>query len=197
MKKVLLIMMMISVLALTACGKSEETPKTDATTEVNLDVGTKEDSVDDVEIATTEEITTEDIATEQTTTETDTTEKQESEETNVGAEATESNTEASQSGDIYVGEYLDYDYNEPELKINSNGDGTYFVYIGIIRLTTFEDEDAVLTAAGLEFTAVDDAGNPIKGVITLEGNDAVVTFTESTWDLIPNGTAYRYYRQDN
>ncbi len=184
MKKVLLIMMMISILALTACGKSEETPKTDATTEVNLDVGAKEDSVDDVE-----------IATEQTTTETDTTEKQESEETNVGAEATESNNEASQSSDIYVGEYLDYDYNEPELKINSNGDGTYFVYIGIIRLATFEDEDAVLTTAGLEFTAVDDAGNPIKGVITLEGNDAVVTFTESTWDLTPNGTAYRYYRQ--
>lgn len=195
MKKVLLIMMMISILALTACGKSEETPKTDATTEVNLDVGAKEDSVDDVEIATTEEITTQEIATEQTTTETDTTEKQESEETNVGAEATESNNEASQSSDIYVGEYLDYDYNEPELKINSNGDGTYFVYIGIIRLATFEDEDAVLTTAGLEFTAVDDAGNPIKGVITLEGNDAVVTFTESTWDLIPNGTAYRYYRQ--
>ncbi len=196
MKKVLLIMMMISVLALTACGKSEETPKTDATTEVNSDVSAKEDSVDDVEIATTEEITTEQTTTEQTTTEADTTEKQESEGTTVEVETTESNTEASQSNDIYAGEYLDYEYNEPELKINANGDGTYFVCIGIIRLAVFEDDDAIATDAGLEFTAEDDAGNPIKGVITLEGNEAVVTFTESTWRLIPNGTVYRYRRQE-
>ncbi len=197
MKKVLLIMMMISVLALTACGKSEETPKTDATTEVISDVDAKEDLVDDVEVATTEVTTTEVANTEQTTTEADTTEKQESEGTTVEVETTESNTDTSQSDDIYSGEYLDYDYNEPELRIHANGDGTYAVYIGIIRLATFEDDDATLTASGLEVEAQDDAGNPIKGVITIEGNEAVVTFTDSTWSLIPNGTAYRYYRQDN
>ena len=132
--------------------------------------------------------------TEQTTTEVDTTEKQESEGTTTEVETTESNTDTSQSDDIYSGEYLDYDFNEPELKIHANGDGTYEVYIGIIRLATFEDDDATLTASGLAFEAQDDAGNPIKGVITIEGNEAVVTFTDSTWSLIPNGTAYRYYR---
>ena len=154
--------MMISTFALTACGKSEEIQKTDATTEVNSEQDPKEDLVNHVEV-----------------------------------ETTESNTEASQSSDIYEGEYLDYEYNEPELKIYDNGDGTYFVYIGIIRLATFEDDAAIVTSAGLEFTAEDGSGNPIKGVITLEGNDAVVTFTESTWSLIPSGTAYRYYRKGN
>ncbi len=192
MKKVLLIMMMISALALTACGKSGELPQTDATTEVNSSVDAKEDLVDDVEIATTEE-----TATEQTTAEVDTTEKQESDETNVGAEATESNDAASRAYFMYEGEYLDYDYNEPELKICANGDGTYFVYIGIIRLAVFEDVDAIVTDAGLEFTTEDGASNPIKGVITLEGNEAVVTFTDSTWELIPNGTVYRYHRPES
>ena len=150
------------------------------------------DNDDDVEIATTEE-----SATEQTTTEVDTTEKQELDETSVEAEAIESNDADSRANLMYEDEYLDYEYNEPELKICANEDGTYLVHIGIIRLTVFEDVDAIVTDAGLEFTTEDDAGNPIKGVITLEGNDAVVTFTESTWDLIPNGTAYRYYRPNN
>ncbi len=202
MKKVLLIMMMISTFALTACGKSEEPQRTDATTEANSDADATEDLVDDVEIAITEETsaeeaTTEESATEQATTEVDTTDKQESDETSVEAEATESNDADSRAYFMYEGEYLDYDYNEPELKICANGDGTYSVHIGIIRLTAFENVDAIATDAGLEFTTEDDAGNPIKGVITLEGNDAVVTFTDSTWDLIPNGTVYRYYRPNN
>lgn len=135
--------------------------------------------------------------TELATTEATTTEQQQAEEQIVEDETTESNTEASQSSDVYEGVYFDYDYNEPELKINANGDGTYNVYIGIIRLAVFEDNTAELTEAGLEFRAEDGAGNPILGVITLEGNDAVVTFTESTWSLIPSGTVYRYYRPNN
>lgn len=164
MKKVLLIIMMllISALALTACGESEEVPQTDAAAEVT--------------------------ATDQTTAE--------QQESNTEAGTTGSDTAASQSAFIYAGEYLDYEYNEPELKIHANEDGTYRVHIGIIRLTSFEDDDAVATASGLEFTSTDDAGNPIKGVITLEGNDAVVTFTESTWSLIPSGTVYQYYKPE-
>jgi len=97
---------------------------------------------------------------------------------------------------LYEGGYSDYYYDEPELRIYANADGTYYVYIGIIRLASFEDDGAILTAAGLEFTAEDDRGNPEKGVITLEGNDAVVTFTESTWRLIPSGTEFRYYKPE-
>ena len=132
MKKVLLTIMVIGVLALTACSKSEEAKKTEVTTE--------------------------------------------------------------EFKGVYEGKYLDYDNNEPNLKISVNVDGTYTVHIGIFRLAVFDSDDAMLTDAGLEFTAEDGAGNPIKGVITLEGNEAVVTFTDSTWSLIENGTAYRYHR---
>lgn len=160
MKKVLLTMMMISVLALAACGKAEETTKTDTTSEKNVD--TIEES-SDLTGGVTEQVDTE-------------------------------TEEMQQTDNAYVGKYLDYDNNDPNLFISANGDGTYKLEIGIFRLAVFEDSDAVLTEAGLEFTAEDGAGNPIKGVITLEGNEAVVTFTESTWSLITNGTAYRYHR---
>ncbi len=160
MKKLFLTMMMISALALTACGKAEETKKTEATEQ----------------------------ATQQATTE------QQVEEQVDEVTSTQSSTVASQTNNAYVGEYLDYENNEPNLFINANGDGTYKVEIGIFRLAVFEDLDAVISDAGLEFECEDGAGNPIKGVITLEGNEAVVTFTDSTWELIPNGTVYRYHR---
>ena len=160
MKKLLLTVMMISALALTACGKAEETKKTEATSEMNVDA--KEDLAD-LASGVVEQVDSE-------------------------------KEEAQQTNNAYVGEYLDYDNNEPNLFISANGDGTYKLEIGIFRLAVFEDSDAVLTEAGLEFTAEDGAGNPIKGVITLEGNEAVVTFTESTWSLITNGTVYRYHR---
>ncbi|MBR3600489.1 MAG: hypothetical protein IKL53_11515 [Lachnospiraceae bacterium] len=120
---------------------------------------------------TTEQATTEAVTTEQPTTEED-------------------------AEDAYTGVYLDYDNNEPNLTIKANGDGTYEVTIGIFRLAVFDDGIGKLSDNGLEFTATDSAGNPIKGVITLEGNEAVVTFTDSTWELIENGTSYRYYNPE-
>lgn len=147
----------------------------------------------DKESSTTEAVTTE-ATTEVATTEATTAEVASTEEQIEEAETSEANTDISQSDDIYVGEYLDYDYNEPELRISANGDGTYDVHIGIIRLAVFEDNRAVVTDAGLEFRAEDGAGNPILGVITIEGEEAVVTFTESTWSLISSGTSYRYHK---
>ncbi|MBQ8317573.1 MAG: hypothetical protein IJX85_04485 [Lachnospiraceae bacterium] len=156
MKKVLLTMMMISSLALAACGKAEETTKTDTTSEMNVD--TKEESAD-LTGGVTEQVDTE-------------------------------TEEAQQTNSAYVGKYLDYDNNDPNLIIEANGDGTYKVEIGVFRLAVFEDDDAILTDAGIEYESEEGT----KGVITLEGNEAVVTVTESTWDLAPVGTVYRYYR---
>lgn len=156
MKKVLLTVMMISVLALTACGKAEEIKKTETTSEVNVDA--KEESAD-LTGGVTEQV---DVETE----------------------------EAQQTNNAYVGIFLDYDNNDPNLIIEANGDGTYKVEIGVFRLAVFEDDDAILTDAGIEYESEEGT----KGVITLEGNEAVVTVTESTWDLAPVGTVYRYYR---
>ncbi len=98
------------------------------------------------------------------------------------------------TADSYVGTYNDYDNNDPNLIISLNEDGTYDVFIGIFRLTSFEDGVGTLTDKGLEFVAMDASGNPIEGVITREGDEAVVTFTHSTWELIANGTSYRYLK---
>ena len=69
--------------------------------------------------------------------------------------------------------------------------------IGIFRLTTLEDGVGELTAEGMTFTATDAAGNPIGGIITVEDDIATVTFTDSTWDLIENGTVYQYSKSSD
>ena len=88
---------------------------------------------------------------------------------------------------IYIGEYLDSDVNEPNLEIARGDDNKYIVQIGIYRLTSLSDGIGELTADGMNFTATDAAGNPIRGIITADGQAATVTFTDSTWDYLQNG----------
>ena len=103
-----------------------------------------------------------------------------------------SSGEASADGIQYVGEYLDSDVNEPMLTIEEDKDGKYKIEIGIFRLTSIDDGIGELTEDGLKFTATDAAGNPIGGIITLDGNVATVTFTDSTWGYIQNGDTFLY-----
>ncbi len=98
---------------------------------------------------------------------------------------------------VYIGEYLDYDCNEPNLEIAKGNDGKYIVQIGIFRLTTLDDGVGELTPEGMVFTATDAAGNPIRGIITVEDQIATVTFTDSTWSLLENGTSYMYNKSSD
>lgn len=98
---------------------------------------------------------------------------------------------------VYIGEYLDYDCNEPNLEIAKGTDGKYIVQIGIFRLTTLDDGVGELTPEGMVFTATDAAGNPISGIITVEDEIATVTFTDSTWSLLENGTSYMYSKSSD
>ena len=98
---------------------------------------------------------------------------------------------------LYIGEYLDYDCNEPNLEIAKGSNGKYIVQIGIFRLTTLDDGIGELTPEGLIFTATDAAGNPISGIITVEEQIATVTFTDSTWALLENGTTYLYTKSSD
>lgn len=93
---------------------------------------------------------------------------------------------------VYIGEYLDADVNEPNLEIAKGNDGKYIVQIGIYGLTALTDGVGELTEEGMTFTATDAAGNPISGIITVEGQTGTVTFTDSTWELIENGSAFAY-----
>lgn len=96
----------------------------------------------------------------------------------------------------FEGSYLDEDNSEPNLFITyRRNDGRYDVAIGIFRLTSLDDGIATMGDNGLSFTATDAAGNPIEGLITLQGDTATVTFTRSTWPLLENGTTFRYTRQ--
>lgn len=93
---------------------------------------------------------------------------------------------------IYIGEYLDLDINEPNLKIAKREDENYDVEISIYRLTYLDDGIGTLTEDGMEFTATDANGDPIKGIIKVENKVATVTFTDSTWELIKNGDSFEY-----
>jgi len=96
----------------------------------------------------------------------------------------------------YIGEYKDVD-GEPGLEIAWGNDSNYVVQIGIVGLTVLDDGVGVLSESGMEFAATDAAGNPIKGLITLDGNDATVTFTDSTWELIRNGDYFLYTKSSD
>lgn len=96
----------------------------------------------------------------------------------------------------FVGDYLDEDNNEPNLHITyRRSDGRYNVEIGIFRLTLLDDGIGTISGDELRFIATDAAGNPIGGTISLKGDTAVVKFTDSHWDLLPNGSEFRYTRE--
>lgn len=97
---------------------------------------------------------------------------------------------------LYIGEYLD-ENKDPSLKIAKGEDGKYKVQIGIFRLAVFDDCVGELTEEGMLFTATDMAGGPIGGIITVEGENATVTFTNSTWEYIENGTSYEYIKSSD
>jgi len=97
----------------------------------------------------------------------------------------------------YVGEYLDQDSNEPNLEIAEGDDGNYIVQIGIFRLAALTDGVGQPVPEGLIFTATDPAGNPISGLIVVEDRTAKVTFTDSTWEYIENGTELIYTKSSD
>lgn len=135
-----------------------------------------------------------------------TTEKSEKTEEKERTEKTEEKEELKTAGetstgketmDLYIGEYNDYDNNEPNLEIAEGENGQYIVQIGIFRLTTLDDGIGTMTDEGIEFTATDASGSPIGGVISLDGDKATVTFTDSTWEYIKNGDQYCYTKSSD
>jgi len=95
----------------------------------------------------------------------------------------------------FEGIYLD-ENNSPNLIVERKDTaGMYQMEIGIFRLTTLSDAVGKVDGDRLEFTATDAAGNPIAGDITLHGDTATVTFTQSTWPLIETGAQFQYVRQ--
>ena len=94
----------------------------------------------------------------------------------------------------YTGVYLDDDCTDNNLTITPDSADGYHISIGIFRLATFDDGCGKPNADGLPFTATDPSGQSISGIIVFHADTAIVTFTDSHWDLIPNGEQFRYVR---
>ena len=93
-----------------------------------------------------------------------------------------------------MGEYEDSN-DGSTLTIYKKENGRIGVEIGLMRLSTIDDGLGTLSDCGLDFSATDAAGNPIYGEIVVEGNRAILTFTQSTWEYLPNGTTYTFQRK--
>lgn len=95
--------------------------------------------------------------------------------------------------DPWVGEYNDYDVNEPNLEIQKNEDGSYEIHIGVFRLLSINDGRGLLTEKGMEFTTKALTGDETTGVITLDGDIATVTF-DPGWSGFGTIYSYQYYK---
>ena len=100
--------------------------------------------------------------------------------------------------DPYLGEFADEDGNLA-LEIGLTENATHSVKLTIIRLASFDDGEGNMSDGGLSFMATDPNGNPIYGMINfdpedLSQNTLIVVITDSTWDLLPNDTEFRFTR---
>lgn len=101
------------------------------------------------------------------------------------------------TGAAFIGEYLDPDVGEPGLEIAPQEGGGYLVQLRIYRLASLSDGQGEWTGEGIAFTATDPSGSPIRGLITAEGQTAIVTFTDSSWDGLPAGSVFRYTKSSD
>lgn len=94
----------------------------------------------------------------------------------------------------YFGKFKDRsDGSSLEISRAENG---YNVLIKLIRLTEIDDGIGKLKDGKLLFSGTDAYGSPISGVITVNGDTAMLVFTDSTWEYLPKGTTYTFERED-
>lgn len=93
-----------------------------------------------------------------------------------------------------IGEYDDRN-DGSTMTVSKKEDGRLKVEICLTRLTSFDDGEGVLSDNGLSFSATDAAGNPIFGEIIIDGNTAKLTFTQSTWEYLPDGSTFEFQRK--
>ena len=103
----------------------------------------------------------------------------------------------SEDDDPYLGKFADEDGSTLEIGLTEYA--THSVKLSIYRLASFDDGEGNMSDGGLSFMASDPNGNPIYGMINfdpedLDQNTLIVVITDSTWDLLPNGTELRFTR---
>ncbi len=94
----------------------------------------------------------------------------------------------------FIGEYVD-DNKDPSLEIAKRSDGKFDIQISIFRLCSLDDGIGELQEDKIVFSVTDPNGNPMEGVITRDGDKAVVEFTKTTWTYISNGDKYTFVKK--
>lgn len=92
-----------------------------------------------------------------------------------------------------IGTYTDLN-DGSTLTIDNRTNSEPQVNISLFRLTDIDGGIAKVSDGTLTFTATDAAGQPIRGRITFDGDTAHLTFTESSWEYLPEGTSYSFVR---
>lgn len=93
----------------------------------------------------------------------------------------------------YIGEYVSQDKLD-EVIVKSYKEELYNLEIGLFRLTLFDDAIGYCKNNVIYFKAKDAAGNDIYETFSKVGNKYIVTFTESTWEYLPNGLYIAFFK---
>lgn len=175
MKKKIAVMMIAMAMSMSvmACGTQDDTLTIQTVTAESLDSGAETVA----ETAQESEAATEALATEAVET--------------VGSAAGET---AAESG-ITAGEYTS-SYDGSTMTITDNNDGTYNVDLSLYRLTTLDDCVGTMDGDKMTVEAVDPNEGKMVLEITAESDGTLtVTVTDSTWELLSNGTAFPEFQK--
>ncbi|MDE7251690.1 MAG: hypothetical protein K2O32_01930 [Acetatifactor sp.] len=88
--------------------------------------------------------------------------------------------------DDIVGMYV-YENDGSTFSVTANADGSYGAELVLVGLTMIDDFAGAYENNTLTVTGTDAAGNPIIAEVRFSGEQAVLTFTDSTWEYLENG----------
>ena len=89
----------------------------------------------------------------------------------------------------FVGHLKDQiDQNNIRARIDSTGDGSYMMDLGIDQVDTISDIRVFSDNGRLHFSGTDPNGEPILGYLKVQDNQVVVVFDNAKWDIFSDGT---------
>lgn len=96
------------------------------------------------------------------------------------------------SSDPFIGNHTGLEDGENTLQISKQHDGTYYVSVSLYRLTLQDDGIGTCVNNILTFTATDASGHPMIWEVQSQGNTLLATVVDSTWELLPTGSAFSF-----
>lgn len=191
-KTAAIVLAVMMAMSLSACGSKDETPVTTETEVTETEVEVAEAETTEATTETTTEAKKADATTEakkaQATTAAPKPENKTEAPTTEAQQAIPAQDPAVTEG--YVG-FHPSNSDASSFEISQGSNGYYNVNISIASLSSFACSNATFASMKMSFTATDQDGNPISGMIYRESNGTfTIEFTSSTWEYIKNGDKY-------